>query len=383
MVKITKTLQLQLFPEDTVISDTLHQTVDALNYISHYAKENNQFQAIEIHNAIYLEVREKFQLRSQMAESAIRAVASQYKGKKKTARKHKEPVAFKQSALSLNYPRDYRIIDHDTVSINTIVGRKKIRYDCGEYQRELLKLTEWKVRSAIVCERKRDHKIFLNIAIEKTTEDVMTVERNGFVGVDVGINKLAVTTNSNNQTKFYTEGHVQYIRYKYQQIRQSCQSKDTRSAKRRLIKISGRERRFVTNTNHCISKQIVTEALHAFSKPIIVLEDLTGIRKNPRRSKKGRYQLNTWAFYQVQQFIAYKAVEKGVPVMWINPEYTSQACPKCGHIEQKNRDKKLHRFRCRKCKYQSNDDRVGSINIRNRGVVPWYIRSTRGICQVP
>jgi transposase len=70
-------------------------------------------------------------------------------------------------------------------------------------------------------------------------------------------------------------------------------------------------------------------------------------------------------------------------VLWIDPAYTSQQCPKCGHIERKNRNKHLHRFCCQACGYRSNDDRVGALNIRNRGVVPRQILRTRGICQVP
>jgi transposase len=55
-------------------------------------------------------------------------------------------------------------------------------------------------------------------------------------------------------------------------------------------------------------------------------------------------------------------------VIAVNPKYTSQTCPKCGHIEKANRDKKNHIFKCKNCSYQSNDDRIGAINLWRKGI---------------
>ncbi|MBD3228401.1 MAG: IS200/IS605 family element transposase accessory protein TnpB [Candidatus Lokiarchaeota archaeon] len=92
--------------------------------------------------------------------------------------------------------------------------------------------------------------------------------------------------------------------------------------------------------------------------------------------------LNSWSYYQLQQFIEYKALERGIPVVYVDPKYTSQICPKCGHKEKNNRNRKIHRFKCNKCGYETNDDRSASMNIRDRAVVPRYIRRTRAMCQL-
>ena len=63
----------------------------------------------------------------------------------------------------------------------------------------------------------------------------------------------------------------------------------------------------------------------------------------------------------------YKALAEGFAVLSVSPKYTSQKCPKCGHTERANRDKKRHRFECRKCHYKLNDDLIGARNIRDRG----------------
>ena len=147
--------------------------------------------------------------------------------------------------------------------------------------------------------------------------------------------------------------------------------------------MSGRETRFVADANHCISKTIVQHALQSFGKPLIALETLTGIRKNRRGTPRGRRELNSWSYRQLQAFVEYKARERNVPVIYIDPAYTSQTCPICGHQEPGNRDKVNHWFRCRACGYQSNDDRVASMNIRNRAVVSRHAREEGGAVNHP
>ncbi|MFX0066133.1 MAG: transposase, partial [Candidatus Hermodarchaeota archaeon] len=97
------------------------------------------------------------------------------------------------------------------------------------------------------------------------------------IGVDVGMNFIAVTSDTANKTLFYGGGGMKYTRWKYFMLRQGLQSKGTRSAKRKLHRMSGRERRFVTDNNHCMAKKIVQDAKTRFQNPVIVLEDLTNI----------------------------------------------------------------------------------------------------------
>jgi len=79
---------------------------------------------------------------------------------------------------------------------------------------------------------------------------------------------------------------------------------------------------------------------------VIGLEDLTGIRKRTNVRKKHRYKHNSWAFRELQTFIEYKAQEAGIIVVYVDPKYTSQTCPKCSHISRNNRNGRS--FRCAK-----------------------------------
>jgi IS605 OrfB family transposase len=100
-----------------------------------------------------------------------------------------------------------------------------------------------------------------------------------------------------------------------------------------LKRLSGRERRYQAHLNHVISKAIVTEA--KLTNSIIAIEDLTGIRERINqqpRNKPERRRSNSWAFYQLRQFLEYKGIKEGVEVIAVNPKYTSQTCHCCLHI---------------------------------------------------
>lgn len=81
-----------------------------------------------------------------------------------------------------------------------------------------------------------------------------------------------------------------------------------------------------------------------------------------------RYEIVSWSFYDLRQKIEYKAKLNGSKVVAVDPKYTSQTCPKCGHVEKGNRDKKRHIFVCQNCGYHSNDDRIGAMNLHRKGI---------------
>jgi IS605 OrfB family transposase len=122
----------------------------------------------------------------------------------------------------------------------------------------------------------------------------------------------------------------------------------------------------MTDVNHRVSKALV----HRYgANTLFVVEDLTGIRGVTECVRvKDRYESVSWAFYQLRQMITYKAALYGAKVIAVDPRYTSQACPKCGHSEKANRDKKKHHFHCKACAYRSNDDRVGAMNLQLKGI---------------
>jgi IS605 OrfB family transposase len=111
----------------------------------------------------------------------------------------------------------------------------------------------------------------------------------------------------------------------------------------------------------------------------IGLEDLSGIRQRARLSKPvgvppaegwGRVALHSWAFAQLGSFVAYKARWAGVPLVYVDPAYTSQECCECHHIDKRNRPDQAT-FACRSCGVVAHADRNASRNIADRAEIAW------------
>jgi len=188
-------------------------------------------------------------------------------------------------------------------------------------------------------------------------------ETTDVLGIDLGI--INIATDSTGES--FSGEAVEKTRKRYHALRQRFQKRGTRSAKRHLKKLSGKEARFRRNSNHVISKRIVKKAQQ--NKQAIALEDLRHIRirTEARLRKSQRAKHSSWAFFQLRSFLSYKAALAGVPLHMIDPAYTSRTCSECGYCAQANR-KSQAVFCCQSCGYTDNADRNAAINI-SRAVV--------------
>ena len=186
------------------------------------------------------------------------------------------------------------------------------------------------------------------------------------VGVDRGIRFLAATYNSNGKSVFCSGNAVKEKRAHYKALRKQLQQVGTPSSRRRLKALGQRENRWMRDVNHCVSKALVENNPEG---TLFVLEDLNNIRKATERvCKDGRYVSVSWAYFDLEQKLKYKALKNRQLVVNVDPAYTSQTCPKCGHVAKSNRDKKKHLFCCENCGYTSNDDRIGAMNLHRMGI---------------
>jgi IS605 OrfB family transposase len=301
----------------------------------------------------------------------VRAKASESLKAGATARKKGRRSSCPKSKLtSIRYDcNSYSLwLDRNEVSLLTINGRKRFSFTLPEYY---CQYRTWKHKSAEL--KIYGGKISLNVVFEKELTDI---EPNGtIIGIDRGENNLAVLSNG----KFFDGRKVKHTARKMRKLREELQAKGTRSAKRHLRKVKAKERRFRADVNHCIAKQIV-EMLQPGDT--IVLEKLTGINGSigKRTRKKNRADRVSWSFFQLEQFLTYKAMEKCIEVEFVDARYTSQCCNKCGDIRKANR--KGIEFECRNCSYTCNADMNAALNIANKYQIR-YMQSDRGNVNSP
>jgi putative transposase len=334
----------------------------ACDYISQVAWEQRQFNKVRLQRLLYDEVRERFGLLAQHTIRAIAVVADSYKADKE------RPHTFRpDAAVVLDTPRLYRIV-HNRVSIATLDGRLHVRLGIGGHQRQMLKDALKLAEADLLCDRKGRWRLMASAHYEDAPAQNVTMTT-AAIGVDLGRTDIAVTSDD----RRFSGKDVTATRDRYTAVRTSLQrraSKGTRSTRRRARaiqrRISGRERRFQRDINHIISKDIVAQAVE--SGQGMACEDLTGIRERtntqPRR-KTERRRSNSWAFYQLRLFLAYKCAAAGVPFALVSPAYTSQFCHVCLHMGHRSGK----RFCCLNpaCAWRGDADLNGARNIAHLG----------------
>lgn len=342
------TLQIKLLPDTkqaNALKDTLKECNAACNEISGRCFEKKILCQYRIHHEVYYSVKSFFNLSSQMVVRCISKVADSYKLDKKVQRIFKPLGSIAYDSRVLTYKQDGEI------SLWTTKGRLKIKfvYHNPKY------LPYIKGEADMVFKK---GKFYLFQTCEIPEEDIKDVEE--FIGVDLGQTAIANLSDGSN----YNSEQLKKIRKRYSKVRASIQSKGTCNSRKLLKRLSGRERRFVSITNHTIAKQIVEKA-KAECKGIAI-EDLRGIRKtaNPK-NKSQKTELNRWSFYQLRQYLSYKAMLNGVPLVVIPPAYTSQTCNQCMRIGIRNGK----HFRCEYCGNVSDADHNAAKNISAWGCV--------------
>jgi IS605 OrfB family transposase len=359
----TVVAKIQIYTNESdreALSETMNAYSKACNMISSDIFLTKELKQKKLHNALYSEIREQFKLGSQMACSAIITTIARYKSAKSNGHEWSR-VEFSHPECDLVWNRDYSITNR-MFSVNTLGGRIKLRYQTKGMKKYFD--GTWKFGTAKLVNK--FNKWFLHIPMTKEFEILQDSDVNNVVGIDLGINFLATVYDSKGKTTFFSGKQVKTVRADYKATRKELQMLQTPSSRKRIKKMGQRENRYMADVNHCITKALVTQYPKG---TLFVLEDLTGVRNATEKVRtKDRYVSVSWAFFQFRQMLEYKAELYGHKVITVSPKYTSQTCPKCGHVHKDNRNKKIHTFCCRNCSYTSNDDRIGAMNLYRKGI---------------
>jgi len=345
-------LPIKLAPSDEqaeLLLETMHEFNAACNEIAETAFQLRTANKFTLQKHIYYSIREKYGLPAQLTIRAISKVAETYKRDKSVKPKF-EP----ESAMIY----DHRIMSFkglESISLVTVSGRIVVKMVLGAYQEA--RIGAIRGQADLIY---RNGTFYLYLTLDVPESD--PIDPDGFLGVDLGIVNLAVDSDGT----IHSGNSVNRTREKHGTLRASLQSAGTKSAKRHLKRLSGRTARFCRDVNHCISKQIVTKAKDTGRG--IALENLEGIRGRRTVSKAQRGRLNAWGFYQLRQFVEYKARLLGVSTVLVDPAYTSQTCPECGFAHKSNRPDR-NSFICGSCGFAGSADHVAAVNIAARAVV--------------
>ena len=393
MTEVVKTLKLHIHPSEQDIllfKDMTSQYMLACNYISDYVFNNGFIlNFIKLQESLYYKIRELYDLKAQLVISSLKTVTARYKAVKeqlfqnpykykdengkwqyipRTLEWLQKPVHFRRPQADLVRGRDYSFVENnEKLSINTLGKRAKVSFDVPDVF-ECYFDGSWSFGTAKLVSLKNEW--YLHIPMTKTVDGVFDRNRpSHVVGIDRGLRFITTSYDEKGDTFFISGKSIMEKRCSFAKTRAKLQSKGTKSAKRALKRISGRENRWMSDVNHQISKALVNKY---GSNTLFVVEDLTGVSfddKNLSSNKDFNYELRSWAFYELEQMLTYKSNEKGSFVLKVKADYTSQRCPKCGRIHKENRHHDIHTYICDSCGYSSNDDRIGAMNIQNLGAL--------------
>jgi IS605 OrfB family transposase len=360
---------------------------DSLNWVSQYAFAHGKMSnKVKLQEGTYDEIRARFHLPSQMACSVPRQVGATYKGlwtKVKHNAEHRKAGHTKKRykgldqapkyvspTLTHQYGKDYSFKKNQHISVLTLDGRVIVPYTGYSEHLDLIQKGA-EIGAAKLWYDKPRKRFYLLVSLQVETPDPTPQTHKHVVGVDVGLRYLAVTGTTKGDCTFHSGKRVRAKANHYARLRKRLQKKGTRSATRRLVQVSGRERRLKQDANHVVSSCIVTQHQHS----LIGLEDLTHIRERTKRRKgkratkkqrKANATYSKWSFAELHTMIAYKALLKKSMAIKVDAHYTSQACPMCGHTCEENRPDKGLLFVCQNCHYTLHADLIGARNVTMR-----------------
>jgi putative transposase len=347
-VKTIRTIKLK-FSGNHKANEILPNWLNALNWLSQIVFDQKDTNSNRLATAYYKTAREKFNLPSQLTCSLFRTVSATYKTQK-TRHKKWSLAEFKKPSIPVIWRRDF-----SRSKKGVTLWADPITFDDSRPIPD-----HWK-DSKITLKGKQ---WYLNLSYEIDVPEPKTIGH--IIGVDQGLKRLFVATDSKNNKLFYKANYLNQKLFNIRKTRAKVQAVGTRSSRQLLQRMSGHEASVTEHAVHVASKRLVNWA-DSIGARKIVLEDLSNIREaSNSKGKTLRSRVNRWPYGMFTFFVTYKAQAKGIAVEMVSPRNTSRMCHKCGHIDKFNRNGFL--FRCVACGCTADADWNASKNIAGRSM---------------
>lgn len=350
-----------------LIDLALNNSVNAIKDFMELSLKNKTTSNKKLHHLGYKEIVKRYNLSACIVHQARNKASEIIRSWKSNKRRlHKNITKPEPRALRIRFDNVvFDVIKTENKEFQfwasiLIAKRKRIYIPLivnSDYQKNYLNdllLEKYKKGSADLVKKGEDYFIHIVLKKEATFDKKKDYTP---IGIDIGINNLAVI-NINGKPKFFNGKRAIATKKHFNQVKSLYQG---RNNLKMLKAIKGREQRYFNHINNFISSWVVKNVIEQ-NNPVIVMEDLTYIIEQTKVRKKQRYIHQTWAFRRLQKMIEYKAVWSNIPVVYIQPQYTSQVCPKC--LSTNKRVK--HNYKCKYCGSEYNSDLVGAINITKK-----------------
>ena len=290
----------------------------------------------------------------QAAENIKSCITRRQKGKKASKPTYTTPaVTYDSRTMTI-------FTDQQQVSLTTHGDHPRVRADLvlpendDGYQHQYLNSDEWEPTESTL--HYRDGEWYLHLGFRKPVETDSpsdTTEHRTVLGVDLGVNQIAVTSTA----RFFSAGELNHNRREFERIRGDLQETGTQNAHNTLQQVGGREDEYVKHVLHSVANGIVAEAReHGCST--IVFEDLEGIRE--RLSDAPWHSV--WAFNRLTDYVEYKAAIHGIKLAETSPRNTSKRCAECGFVADANRPTR-DSFECQQCGNENHADYNAAKNV--------------------
>nr|WP_233340434.1 transposase [Haloprofundus sp. MHR1] len=280
--------------------------------------------------------------------------------------------------IRMNYGEGYNLTVDDSGDVRFRISSKPYNHVKGVLRgsadhlntlKNALQCDSWRVGTAEVVYKHEEWRLHVSVTHkEHTVSDPEAAET--VVGVDVNedcIALAALTREGDVEDSIVIEyPDIKRIRHEYFTKRKRMQSAGQTGFE---TVVRTEEQDFVHDQLHKVSRD-VTRWVSKFDNPVIVFEDLKDMRDSIEYGTRMNRRLHSLPFNSIQEMVTYKAAWRGIPSDKVNPEYTSQRCPRtdCLHTERANRRKK--RFKCRECGFQDHADRKAAVCI----VQKWFAK---------
>lgn len=344
---VERTLRGQIIAPTTALRETIQLANRATNDALRFCHANGVTNYYDAHAALYRGLRSDYPaLNSSLIQGLVEA-ATQITKREPDHACVKKPG----SSVRLNARCFTPWLDSKRVSLVTIEGRKK-------FDIRLPPTPSWltsDARAKSVRLRLRGSRVEVDFCFTLPTPKITVPKNARVVGVDLGVRTPAVTS-----TTRFLGTHVRQHERKFAHLRQSLQRKGTRSARRLLKRLSGRERRYMRDQNHILANLIVRDA------DVIVVEDLTNIRKRigARKGRRFNRRFHKWNYHELSTLIGEKCEAQGKWYLRVDPRNTSKTCSQCGAI---NNVGSARQYACAACGFRLNRDLNAARNLRNMG----------------